>query len=248
MTSADWFGSLTTSELHFELAGLSDRKLHLLTAALLRRVWDDLPSEHTRIAVEATEKFADGRVTADELARLRSADLLDSCEPLWAEPGHLDENLIGAGCECCEWGPRTTEYECRVARNGYVLDGVQAAVKRPEWVAIRAANLAREVVAWKAARNERDEAVRAEALAQHHLFREIAGHGPPNPHWPRWRTTTVVALARGIHRDQAFDRMPILADALQDADCDDSEVLKHCREAKEHARGCWVVDLAMGVG
>src|SRR5262245_46934463 len=104
MTPANWFDSLTTSELHYKLCELSDRKLHLLTAAFLRRVWDDLPSDHTRIAVEATEKFADGRITAEELARLRSTDLLDSCETLWADSGHLDENLIGAGCECCEIG------------------------------------------------------------------------------------------------------------------------------------------------
>lgn len=247
MTSADWFGSLPTSELHYQLSELSDRKLHLLTAAFLRRVWDDLPSDHTRIAVEATEKFADGRVTAAELARLRSADLLETCEPLWAEPGHLDENLIGVGCECCEWEPRTTEYECRVARNGYVLDGVRAAVKHPAWTVIRAAAFAREVAAWKADRRERDDAVSAEARTQYHLFREIAGPDHRHPHWPRWRTTTVVALARGIHRDRAFDRMPILADALQDADCNDDEVLDHCRGPHEHVRGCWIVDLAMGV-
>jgi hypothetical protein len=57
----------------------------------------------------------------------------------------------------------------------------------------------------------------------------------------------VLALARGIQRDQAFDRMPILADALQDAGCDDEAVLAHCREPREHVRGCWVVDLAMGM-
>jgi hypothetical protein len=62
-----------------------------------------------------------------------------------------------------------------------------------------------------------------------------------------WLTSTVVALARGIYEERAFDRMPILADALQDAGCDDEDVLNHCRdETQAHFRGCWVVDLLLG--
>jgi hypothetical protein len=63
---------------------------------------------------------------------------------------------------------------------------------------------------------------------------------------PVWRTATVVALAQGIYADRAFDRMPILADALQDAGCDSDDVLTHCRGPGPHARGCWVVDLVLG--
>ena len=63
---------------------------------------------------------------------------------------------------------------------------------------------------------------------------------------PLWLTSTVVALARGIYDDRAFDRLPILADALQDAGCDNAEVLNHCRDTGPHARGCWVVDLLLG--
>jgi hypothetical protein len=43
-----------------------------------------------------------------------------------------------------------------------------------------------------------------------------------------------------------FGGMPILADALQDAGCDNADVLDHCREPGEHARGCWVIDLLLG--
>ena len=63
---------------------------------------------------------------------------------------------------------------------------------------------------------------------------------------PAWRTSTVVALARGIYDEKAFDRMPILADALQDAGCDSDDVLSHCRGGGPHVRGCWVVDLVLG--
>jgi hypothetical protein len=52
-------------------------------------------------------------------------------------------------------------------------------------------------------------------------------------------------LAEGIYQERAFDRMPILADALQDAGCDNEDVLTHCRQPGEHVRGCWVVDLVL---
>jgi hypothetical protein len=51
-----------------------------------------------------------------------------------------------------------------------------------------------------------------------------------------------VALARGIYAERAFDRLPILADALQDAGCDNADVLAHCRGRGPHVLGCWVVD------
>ena len=63
---------------------------------------------------------------------------------------------------------------------------------------------------------------------------------------PTWLTSTAVALARGIYDDRAFDRLPILADALQDAGCENADVLDHCRGPGPHVRGCWVVDLVLG--
>lgn len=63
---------------------------------------------------------------------------------------------------------------------------------------------------------------------------------------PRWLTETVVALATGIYSERAFDRMPILADALEDAGCDHADILDHCRSNGPHVRGCWVVDLLLG--
>jgi hypothetical protein len=63
---------------------------------------------------------------------------------------------------------------------------------------------------------------------------------------PAWLTSTVTELARGIYEEGAFDRLPILADALQDAGCEDADILDHCRSAGPHVRGCWVVDLVLG--
>jgi hypothetical protein len=43
-----------------------------------------------------------------------------------------------------------------------------------------------------------------------------------------------------------FHDLPILADALEDAGCDNEEIIAHCRSDGPHVRGCWVVDLILG--
>ena len=63
---------------------------------------------------------------------------------------------------------------------------------------------------------------------------------------PAWQTATVTSLAQAIYDERAFDRLPILADALEDAGCTNADVLEHCRQTGIHARGCWVVDLLLG--
>jgi hypothetical protein len=61
-----------------------------------------------------------------------------------------------------------------------------------------------------------------------------------------WLTTDVVTLAQGIYQERAFDRIPILGDALEDAGCADADMLEHCRTSEGHVRGCWLVDLLLG--
>jgi hypothetical protein len=87
-----------------------------------------------------------------------------------------------------------------------------------------------------------------DARVEHaHLLRCIFGNPfRPVALDPEWHNSTVVQLAQGIYADRAFDRLPILADALQDAGCDHPDVLTHCRSTGPHARGCWVVDLILG--
>jgi len=63
---------------------------------------------------------------------------------------------------------------------------------------------------------------------------------------PRWLTSTVVDLATAIKETHAFDRLPVLADALMDAGCDSDEIITHCRGEGPHCRSCWVVDLLLG--
>jgi hypothetical protein len=64
---------------------------------------------------------------------------------------------------------------------------------------------------------------------------------------PNWLNSTVVGLARQMYESREFSAMPILADALQDAGCDNRDILDHCRDPKQtHVRGCWVVDVVLG--
>jgi hypothetical protein len=61
-----------------------------------------------------------------------------------------------------------------------------------------------------------------------------------------WNGGTIPKLAQAIYDERAFDRMPMLADALEEAGCTDADILAHCRSGHEHVRGCWVVDLILG--
>jgi hypothetical protein len=64
---------------------------------------------------------------------------------------------------------------------------------------------------------------------------------------PTWRNDTVVSLAKHTYESRDFSAMPILADALQDAGCENEDILNHCRDPKQvHVRGCWVVDVVLG--
>jgi hypothetical protein len=79
------------------------------------------------------------------------------------------------------------------------------------------------------------------------FLQDIFGnHFRPATISPAWQNTNTVALAQAIYDERAFDRMPILRDALEDAGCDNADILNHCRQPAEHVRGCWVVDLLLG--
>jgi hypothetical protein len=67
-----------------------------------------------------------------------------------------------------------------------------------------------------------------------------------NPAWWAWNDGTVKKIAQAIYDERAFDRMPILADALEEAGCTNQDILTHCRSGREHVRGCWAVDLILG--
>jgi hypothetical protein len=67
-----------------------------------------------------------------------------------------------------------------------------------------------------------------------------------HPAWLAWNGGTVPRLAEAIYREEAFDRLPILADALEEAGCTDAGLLGHLRGSGPHVRGCFVLDLLTG--
>jgi hypothetical protein len=64
--------------------------------------------------------------------------------------------------------------------------------------------------------------------------------------WSAGNEGAVGKMAQAVYHERAFDRLPILADALEDAGCDNADILSHCRGPGPHVRGCWVVDLILG--
>jgi hypothetical protein len=83
-------------------------------------------------------------------------------------------------------------------------------------------------------------------VLQAELCRDIFGN-PFRPITvdPSWLTSPVARMAQAMYDERAFERMPILADALEDVGCTDEAMLTHCRQPGVHVRGCWVVDLLL---
>jgi hypothetical protein len=194
------------------------RKRVLFACACCRRIWLLLKDDRSRRAVEIAERSADGLASDEELAT--------------AQAGALEAR-----------------------------DAVSVALRGADRAAIHATRVACHAV-WEAVLLEIERAIAdlAEAeifggitstlsnVKEHQaaLLHDIIG----NPHRPitidlAWRTSNVTALAQAIYDDRVFDRLPILADALEDAGCDNADILNHCRQPGVHVRGCWVVDLVL---
>jgi hypothetical protein len=203
----------------------SERKLRLMMVAALRAVWDHLRDPRSRAAVEVAERHADDPDPAALEAAGSAAERAyhDVTEPWDA----TDPDKVLAG--------RTAHPAWCVTEPESLHDDSGGL---PFW--------ADTVCGLETA--DIPGRTREEAGAFHlRLFHDIF----PNPFRPvsldpAWLTPTVVQLARGIYVDRAFDRLPILADALQDAGCENADVLDHCGGSGPHARGCWAVDLVLG--
>jgi hypothetical protein len=88
-------------------------------------------------------------------------------------------------------------------------------------------------------------------LSMDHLVRKLGQewlqeHGPALvPSWLEANGGNVGMLAEAIRAEQAFDRLPILADALEEAGCMDADILEHCRFPSQHKADCWVIELLL---
>jgi hypothetical protein len=232
MTEAEWLQADLEAKLQFLWGTASERKLRLFACACCRSVWDYLELPAARRAVEVAERFADGQASKRELA--------DAQRHL---AGCIKDNLDGVA---------------RDAETGEVRDGLLAAqlVVSPRlsvaMLGATAAHAANAIAAglywqvWNDPGSESDDAYQ-EGIQQAQLLADIIG----NPFRPevvsrRWLSATVVSLARAVYDEGQFQNLPILADALEDAGCDSADILNHCRQPGEHARGCWAVDLVLG--
>ena len=233
MTEQEWLaGTDPKAMLGFLHSKTSDRKLRLFAAARCRLFgpdWNDWWP--IREAVDAAEQFSDGLSPAGQLTRFHRP---------WEEfRRELSSNTID---------PHGGSTVLLPDRLGLVLVQV---VSSPE-----AGPAARGVLyddlesyfigTWKDGPQER----RAEC----HLLREVFGNPfRPATISPAWRTPSVVSLAQATYDNRTLptgtlepSRRAVLADALEDAGCDQAGILNHLRGPGPHARGCWPVDLLLG--
>jgi hypothetical protein len=226
MTESDW---LTCPHprpmLEFLSSKVSDRKLRLFACACCRRVERFLTDGMIRQALHAAEHYADGRLPR------RTAGA-------W----YLRANAVRARLLRGEgWSPEGLA--CHAVAQALATGNddsyleVHGTVAK---VAAAATGKGQESPAWHAA-------FQAESAVLSDLLRDIIGNPfrpvpVIDPDWLRWQGGTVVRLAAGIYAERRFIELPILADALEDAGCTDADILNHCRNGGEHARGCWILD------
>lgn len=213
------------------------RRRRLFGCACARMVWDLLPTD-ARSAVAISERYADDRATDDDLRaatiRLNYGSVTPQQHAL-AAAGWASSAVYGRE-EHLET-VRPTYRPTDAARNAAKALAARAAGSAPPGSPTTAA--------WEAAWNTAYAATRAH---QAELVRDIFPPPGPAPALNSdWRTSTAVALARQMDETGEFSAVPILADALQDAGCDNDLVLDRCRAPSGiHCRGNWVVDLVLG--
>jgi len=227
MTEAEW---LSRSQLvamleHVHRSGCSDRKLQLAAIEFCRHVGHlPFPVEwHDTVA--RFEEWVEGAATAEQViaARRRLEAITDPW--LWQDE---PEGVLAFEQNS---GHRAATFLVDTGPGRDPLLKRLLMVKEVAFNANKVFGVGHE---------------RTIRVAHCQIVREIFG----NPFRPvtidsRWLTSTVLDLAKAIYDDKAFDRMPILADALIDAGCDSEEFISHCRSEGPHVRGCWVVDLLL---
>jgi hypothetical protein len=241
MTPSEWLSGTDVTAMLDLLGERLDRRRRLLFAvAACRRLADQRKNER------CTELLAEAERAADDPTRGDAVGLLATVAPL-----HPPD-----GTSSLHW-----EFEERMRRTDGTtpIAALLRAVLTPRRVRNRDPFLRAlwDVQNEIARRKEGpktflsfDYARQKEQAQQANLLRDLFGHPvcppTPDPAWLTWNNGTVPRLAAGLYDEGAFDRLPILADALEDAGCTDAAILDHCRGPGPHVRGCWVVDLLLG--
>jgi hypothetical protein len=225
MTEAEWFACSDPSRMLPALGTRgTDRKLRLLLVACARRVLPPAPDLDMLNALDAAERYADGVASKTELARARRA----------LNTGHT--------ARVTRWFPLYVLHVRSVpawhAARDAVTRGAKEGLQCSAWSTTRRKNRGGGTVM-----TYPDQELAAQADLVRDIFcnpfRTVAFD-------PSWRTSDVVSLARHIYDTREYEKLPVLADALEDAGCHDGDVLAHCRQPAVHVRGCWLVDLVLG--
>jgi hypothetical protein len=245
--------------LEFLRGKAGERKLRLFACACCRRIWDFITDAQSRAVVEITERSADSPVDVNEVLSLDYDRLTDDCGP--TEEPYRHAFMVAGNVGFSLMGPI---HNCLIAGNAWLdADDTAKGAGYVKWESVELSD--KEVMrlkdteaflpafrAYKAAEEvARDECQAAEQVVQCGLLRCIFGPLPFRPitfdrSWLDWKDSTIPKLAQAIYNDRAFDRLSILADALEESGCDNPEILNHCRQPGEHVRGCWALDLVLG--
>jgi hypothetical protein len=223
MTEAEWPDCEDPVRILHHLEGkVSGRRWRLMAAGCGRYVRHLLTDPRSGPAIDAAEAFADGVIDAQQLAAAHAEAVQAAQEVLRAE-AHAAASAAAA------------------AESFHPMQAVWLAA----WALVRSRveDVSTQIVAREAA----ESAARKELAA---LLRDVAGNpfraAAVEPAWTSWGDGTVKRLAEAAYGDRAFDRLPIIADALEDAGCSDPVILTHLRGTGPHVRGCWAVDLLLG--
>jgi hypothetical protein len=222
---------------------LSERKGRLFACACGRGIWHLLTEQRSRDAVERAERYADG---LDGEASLLSAHQAATHAYQSARtPVSRASCRSAVDCTAPEFFPR----ERYSARNDLVLTGVADAAAEAGEAAAQALAFTIDSVVLSAAWSAALANVKG---TQSQVLRDICGNPfRPRPGldaaWLGWGGGTVVSLARAVYEERRWGETPVLADALEEAGCDDAEMLGHLRrQGPGHVRGCWCLDLVLG--
>ena len=239
MTEAEWLACKDPSPMvdHFrEGCEGRNRKLRLFGVACCRRLTHLFTDAVVRKALDASERYADGRIS-DRTIRAWNRKAATACESV------LSGVLSGTDSE-----PKWLAY--------HAVALVSVPNKYPGYFFAHrsvAEALAEEALLFPKARPASGDRLARATASLAHPLRDIFGNPfRPVTFDPAWLTPNVVALAQTVYEERELPsghldrtRLTVLADALLDAGCDSADILAHCRSEGPHVRGCWVVDLLL---
>jgi hypothetical protein len=238
MTEQEWLAyEDPTPMLELLREQSSDRKSRLFGCACLRHLWSFFDPEYEGDQagelhrwIEVAEGYADGQI--DFMQRRVTYEAAVRKVRSWHE-------------RCFGWEQLHSLWS---AVRGVLSSQVKFTISGAAHQVVEVAAFSAWMKGYPDDQEQREQAERQKVqLLQAQLLRDVVGNPfrPVNVE-PAWLPSNVTSLAHTIYDDRAFERMPILADALEDAGCDNADILNHCRQPGEHVRGCWVVDLVLG--